>query len=656
MPSDLSVSQEILSFCLDRGLLSLANFKDVESTAKTTKQDLYQVALEKQYVDDLTLKQSLSNFLDLPMAELESVVNISNECTSLIPKKYIIQNRLVPIDLSSTEIKVAISEPSALRSINGAKLISGKKINAYVVSQLEMAELLSFYRGEKHDIDLNKVGAHHELLVTPEKKEAFKAAPDIAPSLEEMSKTKKKIDPGHDTSINLKDLQGINPAALAVKPTPAEPKVEARPTAQKPEPKSEQKKAAETQPLNFEKKYDSPVSSGDQGSKVISFVNDLIFEAVRLGASDIHIEPYKNSSGLRYRIDGVLLEQKMMEGFLHTQFAAISTRIKIMALLDIAERRLPQDGAIVTHLPDGRDIDLRVSVLPTIFGERIVMRILDRGGISFDLDKLGIPELQYNQLVAAVEASQGMVLVTGPTGSGKSTTLYGVLRRLNKPDVNILTAEDPVEFTLDGVGQVHVKDDIGLGFSEALRSFLRQDPEVILVGEIRDKETADIAIKAALTGHLVLSTLHANDSISTVVRLINMGIPGYLIGAALSLVVAQRLARKICQNCKTEVKEDRSAILASIGFDKEEAKTLKVFHGAGCDVCNGTGYKGRMGIYEVLRVDEELRSAIVAGASATNLREIAIRNGYKTMQDIGRDMIADGKLTIEEYQRNLIFN
>ena len=652
MPSDLSVSQEVLSFCLDRGLLTLANFKDVESTAKTSKRDLYLVALEKQYVDDLTIKQSLSNFLDLPMAELESVVNIANECTSLIPKKYIIQNRLVPIDLSSTEIKVAISEPSALRSINGAKLISGKKINAYVVSQLEMAELLSFYKGEKADIDLNKIGAHHELLITPEKKEVFKDAPDITRSLEEMSKTRKKIDPGHDSSINLKYLQGINPTALAVKSSPSEPKVEAKPAVQK----SEQKKAAEIQPTNIDKKYESLASSGDQGLKVISFVNDLIFEAVGLGASDIHIEPYKNSSGLRYRVDGVLLEQKKNESFLHSQFAAISTRIKIMALLDIAERRLPQDGAIVTHLPDGRDIDLRVSVLPTIFGERIVMRILDRGGISFDLDKLGIPELQYNQLVAAVEASQGMVLVTGPTGSGKSTTLYGVLRRLNKPDVNILTAEDPVEFTLDGVGQVHVKDDIGLGFSEALRSFLRQDPEVILVGEIRDKETADIAIKAALTGHLVLSTLHANDSISTVIRLINMGIPGYLIGAAISLVVAQRLARKICQNCKTEVTEDRFAILASIGFDEEKAKTLKVYHGAGCNVCNGTGYKGRMGIYEVLRVDEELRSAVIAGESATNLREIAIRSGYKTMQDIGRDMIADGKLTIEEYQRNLIFN
>jgi len=656
MPSDLSVSQEILSFCLDRGLLSLANFKDIEATAKITKNGLYEIAIDKHYIDDLALKKSLSDFLDLPMAKLESVVNISSECTSLIPKKYIIQNRIVPIDLSSTEIKVAISEPSALRSINGAKLISGKKINAFIVSQLEMEKLLSFYKGENLDIDLSKIGANQELLIVPEKGGEFRDASDINAGIEAMSKTKKKVQHGQATTADPGDLHGIIPAALADKSSPAAILPEVKSSTQKTELKSANKKEADNQSLNLEKKYESKTSSGDQGAKVIGFVNDFIFESVRLGASDIHIEPYKNGSALRYRIDGVLLEQKKMDSFLHSQFAAITTRIKIMALLDIAERRLPQDGAIVTHLPDGRDIDLRVSVLPTIFGERIVMRILDRGGISFDLDKIGIPKPQYDQLVSAVEASQGMVLVTGPTGSGKSTTLYGVLRRLNKPDINILTAEDPVEFTLDGVGQVHVREDIGLGFSEALRSFLRQDPEVILVGEIRDRETADIAIKAALTGHLVLSTLHANDSISTVVRLINMGIPGYLIGAALSMVVAQRLARKICQNCKTKVEEDRSATLLGIGFDKEQAQSLTIYHGSGCDICNGTGYKGRMGIYEVLKIDEELRSAIITGESATNLRTIAIRNGYRTLQDIGREMIVEGTLTIEEYQRNLIFN
>jgi type IV pilus assembly protein PilB len=590
------------------------------------------------------------------MAKLESIVNVSSECTSLIPKKYIIQNRIVPIGLSDTEITVAISEPSALRSINGAKLISGKKVTANIVSQLEMAELLGFYRGEKSDINLNKIGSHHKFSITPDRKITPEDHDDITPSLEELSKTQTKA------TINTASLRGhkktntINAAALVdavqAKDMPVETETVAHSNST-----DEKKSSSSSKKSNLDKKYNTAShASGDQGSKVIAFVNDFIFEAVMLGASDIHIEPYKNSSALRFRIDGVLLEQKGMKDFLHSQYAAISTRIKIMAFLDIAERRLPQDGAIVTHLPDGRDIDLRVSVLPTVFGERIVMRILDRGGVSFDLDKLGIPAPQYKQLVVAVDASQGMVLVTGPTGSGKSTTLYGVLRRLNKPDVNILTAEDPVEFTLDGVGQVHVKDDIGLGFSEALRSFLRQDPEIILVGEIRDKETADIAIKAALTGHLVLSTLHANDAISTVVRLINMGIPGYLIGAALSLVVAQRLTRKICQNCKTKSKEDHSALLMEIGFSKEEAKDLKIFHGAGCDVCNGTGYKGRMGIYEVLRVDEELRSVIVEGGSATSLREIALRNGYKTMQEIGKDMIAEGILTLEEYQRNLIFN
>lgn len=255
---------------------------------------------------------------------------------------------------------------------------------------------------------------------------------------------------------------------------------------------------------------------GQQGNQIISFVNTLIFNAVKNHASDIHLEIFKDTASLRYRIDGVLLDNTKDSKFILENYSALTTRIKIMASLDISERRLPQDGSIVSTLPSGRDIDLRVSVLPTVFGERIVMRILDREGTSFDLSKLGFPEKEYKEAISAFDASQGLILVTGPTGSGKSTTLYGALRRLNKPDVNILTAEDPVEFTIAGIGQVQIREDIGLNFSQALRSFLRQDPEVILIGEIRDKETADISIKAALTGHLVLSTLHANDSIGTV--------------------------------------------------------------------------------------------------------------------------------------------
>jgi type IV pilus assembly protein PilB len=257
--------------------------------------------------------------------------------------------------------------------------------------------------------------------------------------------------------------------------------------------------------------------------------------------------------------------------------------------------------------------------------------------------------------VSAFEASQGMVLVTGPTGSGKSTTLYGALKRLNKPGVNILTAEDPVEFTIDGVGQVQIRDDIGLTFAAALRSFLRQDPEIILVGEIRDKETADISIKAALTGHLVLSTLHANDAVSTIVRLINMGIPGYLIGAALTLVIAQRLARRICSGCKQPLVGNHEAILLHLGFSEEMAKSAKPYHGAGCERCNHTGYKGRQGIYEVLRINEAMRTAIIS-EDRRSLRQIAQDDGFRSMQEIGREMVMQGLLTIEEYQSNLVFN
>jgi type IV pilus assembly protein PilB len=391
------------------------------------------------------------------------------------------------------------------------------------------------------------------------------------------------------------------------------------------------------------------------GKQVIGFVNDLIIKAINQGASDIHIEMYKDMATARYREDGVLKEQAPIKEFLFDHYAAVTTRIKIMASLDISERRLPQDGAITMHLPEGRDVDLRVSILPTVFGERVVMRILDRDGISFDLDKLGFPPKEYADVISAFEASQGMVLVTGPTGSGKSTTLYGALKRLNKPGVNILTAEDPVEFTIDGVGQVQIRDDIGLTFASALRSFLRQDPEIILVGEIRDKETADISIKAALTGHLVLSTLHANDSISTVVRLINMGIPGYLIGAALTLVIAQRLARKICLACKCVDDRDHRAILINLGFSQEETESAVLHHGAGCEKCNHTGYKGRQGIYEVLKISDELRMAIVS-EDRRGLRQIAEKDGFRSMQKIGRQMVLDGLLTVEEYQNHLVFN
>ena len=387
---------------------------------------------------------------------------------------------------------------------------------------------------------------------------------------------------------------------------------------------------------------------------VIDFVDKTLRKAIKLGVSDIHLEVYKKFARMRYRLDGVLMDQASKDKELFDHYAAIVTRIKIMSKLDIAERRLPQDGAISLKVGD-HDVDFRVSILPTSFGERVVMRILDTTSISLTLDTLGFLDEDEKAFKNAVDAPQGMVLVTGPTGSGKSTTLYAALKRVNREDINILTAEDPVEFTLDGVGQVHVKEDIGLTFSSALRSFLRQDPEVVMVGEIRDKETVDIAIKAALTGHLVLSTLHTNDAVSTITRLINMGVAPYLLTSSLTLIVAQRLARKICDNCKSEDETATQAKLISIGFTPEESSRIQLYRGKGCSKCNKTGYKGRKGIYEVLSVTDNIKEGILSGLTTPELLSVAKdKDNFSTMQEVGRGMMLQGYISLEEYQRVLM--
>lgn len=389
------------------------------------------------------------------------------------------------------------------------------------------------------------------------------------------------------------------------------------------------------------------------GSDVIDFVNSLLAEAVLMGVSDIHMEMFRESARVRFRHHGVLQEMTDFNDVLTFNYSAIVTRIKIMASLDISERRLPQDGA-VSFDTGNKMVDIRVSILPTAHGERVVMRILDPAAANFTLDELGLQDADLKSFRRAIHSPQGMLLVTGPTGSGKSTSMYAVLKELNQVGTNILTAEDPVEYDLFGVGQVQIREAIGLSFSAALRSFLRQDPEVIMVGEIRDKETSDIALKAALTGHLVLSTLHTNDAPSTITRLINMGIPNYLISAALILVVAQRLARVICQECKEADDTYNRDKLMVIGFSEEEAKSLTTYRGMGCDKCMGTGIKGRRAIHEILPISPQLKEAILNGASEAQMREIAKKNGFRSMQDTGRQLIRDGMLTVIEYQRILM--
>ncbi len=396
-------------------------------------------------------------------------------------------------------------------------------------------------------------------------------------------------------------------------------------------------------------------------SEVIAFVDKILNEAIRLETSDIHIEPFKDSAHVRFRIDGVLRVMEQFSGFLNKDplnYNSVVTRIKILSKLDIAERRIPQDGGSTFKYGD-KEMDLRISIMPTKNNERIVMRLLNKEAGDKSLDKLGFADQDLKVLNEAIHSPQGMVLVTGPTGSGKTTTLYSILKTINKPSMNILTAEDPVEYELEGVGQVQVRDDIGYSFETALRSFLRQDPEVILVGEIRDKATVDIALKAALTGHLVFSTLHTNDAPSTITRLQNMGTPDYLISAACTLVMAQRLARKTCQECRVPDERLNPKVLSQIGFTVEEASRVRPVYGKGCKACAsgdsgaGNGYKGRMGIYEILKVSKNIKDAILRKATTLELKEVAKKDNFRTMQDMGRELILTGDLSFSEYQRVL---
>ena len=402
----------------------------------------------------------------------------------------------------------------------------------------------------------------------------------------------------------------------------------------------------------LDEKPEEDIEALENESEVIKFSTAVVAEAIKSGVSDIHIEPYRFNSRVRYRLDGILQEQEQFSKFLHSNYGAVVTRFKIMGKLDIAERRLPQDGAIPFKI-DGKVVDLRLSILPTANNERIVMRVLNKDAGDISLEQLNFEETDLKNLRKAIHGTQGLVLVTGPTGSGKTTTLYSILKEVSKPNLNILTAEDPVEYELDGVGQVQIKDDIGFNFSTALRSFLRQDPEIILVGEMRDKETVDIGLKAALTGHLVFSTLHTNDAPSTITRLQNMGTPDYLISAAVTLVLAQRLARKTCPECRVPDEDITPKALADLGFTVEQASRAKVQKGKGCPKCKDTGYKGRMGIYEILNVTKPIKEAILRQATTPELKEIATNEGFRTMQDMGREMILTGDLNFREYDRVL---
>ncbi len=395
------------------------------------------------------------------------------------------------------------------------------------------------------------------------------------------------------------------------------------------------------------------LQQASEDAPVIKLVNAVFTDAVKKRASDIHVEPYEKYFRIRFRIDGILYE--IMRPPLKMKNAVVS-RLKIMARLDIAERRLPQDGRIKLKMAKGEEMDVRVSILPTLFGEKVVLRLLDKSNLQLDMTKLGFEEGQLNDFKEAIYKPYGMVLVTGPTGSGKTTTLYSALSELNKITENISTAEDPVEFNLPGINQVQIHEEIGLTFANALRSFLRQDPDIILVGEIRDFETAEIGIKAALTGHLVLSTLHTNDAPSTINRLLNMGIEPFLVSSATNLIVAQRLVRKTCAECKAPVTISPESF-AKLGIPPEEYeqyKNITFYKGTGCDVCNNTGYKGRIALYEVAAVTDPIKELILQGASALEIKREAIRQGMKTLRRSGITKLLEGVTSLEEILKTTV--
>ncbi len=554
-------AKQIASFLVGYGLITDEQLSHASVSSIEGEKGLIETIIDFSFTDEISIAKAISESYDIDFIDISNEDLVDVSAIQNLPKKFIKENRVVPIKTEGEVLKVAISEPTALNLMSSIRLLTDKRIQTYITT---FSQLKSF-------------------------------------------------------------LDGLDDSNISIN-------------------KSEKHSIAE-----------SEVSTSEaRSSEVIDFTDKVLKKAIKLGVSDIHLEVYKKHARMRYRLDGVLSDQKKNDKFLFDHYAAVITRIKIMAKLDIAERRLPQDGAISLQVGN-REVDFRISVLPTSFGERVVMRILDTSSISLTLETLGFQDEDELAFKNAVDAPQGMVLVTGPTGSGKSTTLYAALKRVNREGINILTAEDPVEFTLDGVGQVHVKEDIGLTFSAALRSFLRQDPEVVMVGEIRDKETVDIAIKAALTGHLVLSTLHTNDAVSTITRLINMGVAPYLITSSLTLVVAQRLARKTCESCKVEDDSATLAKLTSVGFTPEESSRIQLYYGKGCAKCNKTGYKGRKGIYEVLKVTDNIKQGILENLTTPELLKVAKeKDSFSTMQEVGRGFLQQGSISLEEYQRVLM--
>jgi type IV pilus assembly protein PilB len=560
------------------------------SQQKTNGAKLGYNLVQLGFVKDEEITALLSKQYSVPSINL-SQFEVDPAVIKLIPGDTALKYQIVPLSRSGATLTIAMTDPTNVFAMDDIKFMTGYNVEPVVASETAVIEAIQKYYPVAVKVAVGSGAAAPSTLEMATK------------GLEEL-----QLAQNEEGVEVIEDLEEINAEALA------------------------------------RQGEDAPV---------VRLVNLLLISAIQKGASDIHIEPYEKELRIRYRIDGILYN--IMNPPLKYR-DAISSRLKIMAKLDIAEKRLPQDGRIKIRFSDeglAKEIDFRVSVLPTLFGEKIVMRLLDKDKLMLDMTKLGFEKESLDKFESAILRPWGMVLVTGPTGSGKTNTLYSSIARINTPETNIMTAEDPVEFNLVGVNQVQIRENIGLNFAAALRSFLRQDPNIILVGEIRDFETAEIAVKAALTGHLVLSTLHTNDAPSTVNRLMNMGIEPFLVASSVHLICAQRLVRRVCSGCKGPHATPLPAMIQA-GFTQDEAEKVSPMKGAGCEKCNNTGYKGRVGLYEVLEVTEELRELVLVGASGLELRRKAIDEGMVTLRRSGLRKVMDGVTTMEEVVRETV--
>ena len=531
------------------------------------------------------------------ISKMEINPNVIKLVPSSLSKKYFI----VPINRMGPKLTLAMADPSNIVVIDEIKFMTGFNVEPVVASETEIIDAIKKYYGgggnvaglgsisfdaSEYDLDGDKTSASDGIMLD-------------------------------DDVVDVDDFDKLVHGAV------------------------DNVEVVESQNLE---------DSMDMEGPIIKIVNGILIKAIKLGASDIHFEPYERNLRVRYRIDGVLRRDMSLPIQIKN---AMTSRLKIMAKLDIAEKRLPQDGRIKLRMGKGGEMDFRVSSIPTLFGEKVVLRLLDKSALQLDMTKLGFEESSLADLKAAIHRPVGMILVTGPTGSGKTTTLYSALSELNKETENIITAEDPIEYNFMGINQVQMHEEIGLTFASSLRSFLRQDPDIIMVGEIRDFETAQIAVQAALTGHLVLSTVHTNDAPGTINRLIDMGIEPFLISSAVILILAQRLIRKTCMDCREPIKV-HPQLLIDLGIPPDEVKSFQVYKGKGCSICNNTGYKGRVGLYEVMPMREEIKELILSRASNSEIKKEAIRLGMKTLRQSGISKIKDGVTTIEEVLRSTI--